>query len=160
MKIYIGADHGGFDLKEKIIERLGTQDCEVVDMGAKEKTDGDDYVDYASIVGEELGFDPDSLGILICRNGVGVSIVANRFDGVRCALGFDVSQIEKARNDDDVNCLALPADYIDEDHVFKIVDAFLKTKFSGKENYVRRLEKLALLQTGGCCGGGCGGHGC
>lgn len=160
MKIYLGADHGGFELKEKVKERLMTEGHEVVDIGAKQKIDEDDYVDYASVVGEELGFEQDAFGILFCRNGVGVSIVANRFPAVRCALGFDVNQIEKARNDDDVNCLAIPADYMDEEKAFAVIDAFLKAKFSGEDKYVRRLEKMSLLQTGGCCGGGCGGHGC
>jgi ribose 5-phosphate isomerase B len=89
---------------------------------------------------------------------VGVSIAANRCCGIRCALGFDAGQVEKAREDDDVNCLALPADYIDLDKAISIVSSFIKTKFSGKEKYQHRVEKLD--GSSGCCGGGCCGGGC
>lgn len=159
MKIYIGADHGGFSLKETLKERLSKDEYEVVDLGAKSLDGDDDYVDYGSVLAEELSFDNEAMGILICRNGVGMSIVANRFSGVRCALGFDVSQIERARTDDDVNCLALPADYLEPEFAVKIVKAFLDTKFSGGEKYTRRLTKIDMISSG-CCGGGCGGCGC
>lgn len=157
MKIYLGADHGGFKLKEEIKGWLATGH-EVVDLGASKLDEDDDFIEPAVAVAEALEFDREARGILLCRNGVGVAIVANRYGGVRCALGFDPEQTEKARSDDDVNCLSLPADYLNSEIARNIVQVFLKTKFSGEERYRRRLEKLEQLTGGcgdGCCGGGC-----
>lgn len=159
MKIYLGTDHGGFELKEKLIIWLEKQDHDVVDVGAHSLEPEDDFTDYAFLVAQDLQDDPDSKGILLCRNGVGVAIVANRFGGIRCALGFNAKQIEKARSDDDVNCLSLPADYLTEAEAKKIVTAFLETSFSGQEKYRRRLKKVdegPAFDMEHCCGGGCG----
>lgn len=157
MKIYLGADHGGFKLKEEIKEWL-LDDNEVVDLGANKLDEDDDFIEPAAAVAEALEIDGEARGILLCRNGVGVAIVANRYGGVRCALGFDQGQAEKARADDDVNCLSLPADYLNSEKAKNIVLTFLKTEFSGEERYRRRLVKLEQLTAGcgdSCCGGGC-----
>lgn len=160
MKIIIGADHGGFDFKQKLIKDLEVLGHEVVDVGAKEKSPDDDFVDYALEVVEGMGRGVDALGVLLCRNGVGMDIMANRFGFVRSALGFDEEQIKRARLDDDINCLALPADYLDYEKVLSLVKVFIETEFSGEEKYVRRLNKMAMIFGGGsgCCGGG--GEGC
>lgn len=161
--IYMGSDHGGFELKENLKTWLLEKGNQVEDMGAEAKDEGDDFVDYAMEVAEALVENQEAKGIVLCRNGVGVSVVANRYGGVRCALGFDQHQVEKARSDDDINCLSLPADYLDLAKAKELVEAFLKTKFDGGEKYVRRLIKLESIETGGCGGcsnGGCGGGGC
>jgi ribose 5-phosphate isomerase B len=82
-------------------------------------------------------------------------IAANRFTGARCGLGVDVEMVRKGRCDDDINCLSIPADYIDLEQAKKLVDVFLAEKFSEEEKYRRRLYKLEMLG-GSCCGGGCG----
>ncbi len=159
MKVYLGADHGGYEMKKELKEWLRGRVDEVVDVGAERFDKEDDFVDYAQMVAEKI--QDEAVGIVLCRNGVGVSIAANRYLGVRCVLGFDEKQVERARKDDDVNCLALPADYIDLEKAKKLVGKFLETDFEKKEKYVRRLEKLegmgggclACRQTG--CGGGC-----
>lgn len=157
--IYLGSDHGGFELKEKIKAFLMEKGEEVEDLGAETLDPGDDFVDYAVEVAEMVAGNPDALGIVFCRNGVGVDITVNRFPGMRSVLGFDEGQVEKARTDDDVNCLSLPADYIDLDKAKRLVNKFLETKFDGGERFVRRLIKLESIAIDDGCGGGCGGCG-
>ncbi len=157
MKIILGADHGGFELKEEIKKWLVAQKHKVVDVGAVKLSPEDDYVDYASLVAEEVAGDEEVRGILFCRNGFGMMIAANRFGGVRCGEAFDIEAVKRGRTDDDINCLSIPSDYLKDGDVKKMIEAFLKTKFSGEERYVRRLYKLESLGGGGgCCGGGCG----
>jgi ribose 5-phosphate isomerase B len=157
MRIIVGADHGGFKLKEEIKKWLTEQKYEVLDVGA-EKLDGeDDFVDYAELVAEEVAGDPGARGILFCRNGFGMMIAANRFQGVRCGEAFDIEAIKRGRSDDDINCLSVPADYIKGGEAEKMIETFLKTDFSGEERYKRRLWKLEMISGGGCS---CGGGGC
>ncbi len=160
MRIIVGADHGGFKLKEEIKKWLVEQNYEVVDVGAESLVKDDDYVDYAALVAEEVAGDGDVRGILFCRNGYGMMIAANRFQGVRCGEAFDSEAVKRGRTDDDINCLSIPSDYIKDGDVKKMIEVFLKTEFSGEERYKRRLWKLEMLSDGGCCGGGCGGGGC
>lgn len=158
MRIYIGADHGGYELKQELLEFLEEEGYETVDVGAESKVKDDSFVGYAAEVAEGVAEDEDSRGIVICRNGVGVSIVANRFAGIRCGLGFNRLQIEKARSDDNINMLALPADYLPVTVMKEITEAFLQTEFSGEEKYLKRLRELEDVAGGcgsGCCGGGC-----
>ncbi|MBI2326287.1 RpiB/LacA/LacB family sugar-phosphate isomerase [Candidatus Collierbacteria bacterium] len=171
MKIILGADHGGFKLKEEIKEWLvsetvpaGRQEYEVADVGATGLDPEDDFVEYAEAVAEAVAGNDDTRGILFCRNGYGMMIAANRFQGVRCGEAFDVAAVKKGRTDDDINCLSVPSDYIKDGEVKKMIEVFLKTEFSGEERYKRRLWKLEMLGGGGtmpagrqgCCGGGCG----
>lgn len=161
MRIILGADHGGFELKEEIKEWLMKENYEVVDVGAEGLDPEDDFVDYAALVAKEVAVDPEARGILFCRNGFGMMIAANRFSGVRCGEAFDVAAVRKGRTDDDINCLSVPADYIKDGDVKKMIEVFLKTEFSEEERYVRRLAKLEGLDNGGedgCCGGGCCGN--
>lgn len=153
MKIILGADHGGFELKEEIKKWLLEQKREVVDVGAAGLDPEDDFVDYAVLVAEEVAENGQARGILFCRNGYGMMIAANRFPGVRCGEAFDVEAVKRGRTDDDINCLSVPADYIKDGDVKKMIETFLTTEFSGEEKYKRRLGKLESL--GGCCGG-CG----
>src|SRR3989338_2980802 len=102
MKIYIGADHRGYKLKEKLKEYLVGKKFEVIDVGGSGEI-YDDYPDFAAEVGETISKNPNDRGILICGTGVGVSIVANKFKGVRASLIFNVEQGRAARVDEDVN---------------------------------------------------------
>ena len=141
----IGADHGGYRVKEKVKKWLIGGGFEVKDVGAVDYIKEDDFVDYAEKVAREIGAGEKMRGIVFCRNGVGVSIVANRFKKVRCVLGFDVEQVRRARTDDDVNCLAIASDYTSEEMVKRMVEVFMEAEFSGEERYVRRLLKLDKL---------------
>ena len=150
MRIILGADHGGFALKEEIKKWLGEQKHEVVDVGATGLDPEDDFVDYAGPVAEEVAENGEARGILFCRNGYGMMIAANRFSGVRCGEAFDIEAVRRGRTDDDINCLSVPADYIKNDNVRKMIEVFLETKFSGEERYIRRLGKLESLGGGSC----------
>lgn len=145
--IFIAADHRGFALKEKIKLWLQKRGVDFEDMGNDHLVLEDDYPDFAKRVAarfrsSESEVSGEVKGILICGSGVGVDIVANRHQGVRCGLGFSVEQIKKAREDDNINCLAMAADFIDEEAAKKIIEAFLKTEFSREEKKVRRIEKI------------------
>lgn len=149
MTIHLGADHRGFHLKEELKPWLIQQGHEVVDVGASLLIPGDDYVEYAKRVAGSLSTEEFQLqgerGILICASGVGVDIVANRFKRIRCGLGISPEQVREAREDDDINVLALAADYIDAETAKEMVKSFLATEFSGEERYQRRLLKIEQL---------------
>lgn len=146
MKIYIGADHRGFATKQAIKQQLEKQELEVIDVGAMEEVDGDDYVDYAKAVAEAVAGDADSRGIVVCGSGVGVDMVANKVPGIRSGLGIAHDQVMAARKDDDINVLALAADYTLPDEIMKMVDTFLKTPFSSVDRYQKRLDKVSVLE--------------
>ncbi len=146
MKIYIGADHRGFTLKQSLKPFLQEQGVEVVDLGAAEHIDGDDYVDYAAAVGTEIAKDPESRGIVICGSGVGVDMVANKIKGVRSGLGIAEDQVTASRKDDDINVLAIAADYTLPEEVRKMVRAFITTPFSDEPRYQARIDKVNKLE--------------
>jgi ribose 5-phosphate isomerase B len=148
MVIYFGADHGGFALKEKLKVFVKEKGYEVVDAGAAVYDEQDDYPDVAGAVGEKVSkaFD-QSRGVLICRNGAGVNFTVNKFPRIRAVLGFSSDQVYDARHDDDVNVLALPADFVDEPTAQKITEVFLATPFNESEaRFKRRLMKVAQIE--------------
>ncbi|MDP4001020.1 MAG: RpiB/LacA/LacB family sugar-phosphate isomerase [bacterium] len=146
MKIYLGADHGGFKLKEEVKEWLDEWHVEYEDMGSFTYVSDDDYPDYAWKVAMKVGSNPNALGILACRSGQGECIVANKARGVRAALSWTEKAAFKARNDDDANVLCLPADYLTIENAKKIVHMFLNTPFDKEtERYVRRLNKVKKI---------------
>lgn len=144
--IYLGSDHRGFGLKKLIRQWLGEWQYEFLDVGSDDpNNEEDDYNDFAAVVAKRLtdeDSEEDDMGILICGSGVGMSIAANRVTGVRCGLCTSVEQTIAARKEDDINCLALGADYLSEDLAKQIVEVFLKTEFDPEERYARRIEKL------------------
>jgi RpiB/LacA/LacB family sugar-phosphate isomerase len=145
--IYIGSDHGGFALKEQIKEFLDEAKLPFEDLGPTILNPGDDYFDYAAPVAEKVAADPlDNLGIVICRSGQGVNIVANKFKGVRAALVWNVKEAKMSRTDDLVNILSLPADYISADVTKNIVKTWLSTPLGAEERHVRRVQKIKDLE--------------
>lgn len=147
MAIFVGADHRGFELKNKLIEYLQEKNIRVIDMGNFEYDPVDDYPDYARKVADAVKKNPgDSVGILICGSGVGVTIAANRYSGVRCCLGFDVGQIKHARENDHVNILSIASDYFDFEQAKSFTDIFLNSEPKIEEKYIRRLKKLDEAQ--------------
>lgn len=144
--IYLGADHRGFELKEKIAEWLFELQREFQDLGADRLDPHDDYTKYAEEVASLVAKDHGSRGVLLCGSGVGVEVAANKFDGIRAAIGKDVFQIEAGRNDDDMNILVIAADYTTEKEAKAMLIAFLETKFSGKERYEKRLEEIQKIE--------------
>jgi len=145
--IYIGADHRGFELKGKIAKWLAGRGYEFEDMGAYSYDHDDDYIDFAYKVGEKVHKNAqNSRGIVLCGSGVGVDIMTNRFDQVRCGLGFSEDQVYAARKDDNINVLAIPADNCSEELALKLVEKFMETAFVESDKYLRRLEKLTRLE--------------
>lgn len=144
--IYLGADHRGFDLKERLKKRLVDEGFKITDLGNDHLDPQDDYVDFAHSVAEAVAGEEKNLGIILCGSGAGVDMVANKIDGVRSALVFDVPRAVQARQHEDANVISLPADTLDEESALEIVKAFLNTEFSGEERHIRRLEKLEKVE--------------
>ena len=145
--IYIGSDHRGYNLKEKLKIYLTELGFVFDDLGAKELIPDDDYPDYALAVAQKVAEDPENnRGILICGSGVGVDIVANKIKGIRSALCFDVKQAQASRNDDNANILSLSANFISESLAKEIVKIWLETPFSGEENHARRIDKIKKIE--------------
>lgn len=148
MTIFIAADHRGFELKNKIIEYLHEKNIRIEDLGNYQYEPQDDYPKFAQKVAQAVLQNPQMyLGIVICGSGVGVSIVANRFPGIRCAIGFKKEQVAHARENDHVNTLALPSDYIDFEKTKELIDTFLETKTKQEEKYLRRINELDQIKT-------------
>jgi ribose 5-phosphate isomerase B len=146
MNIFIGADHGGFYLKEKIEAHLVKAGHTIEDVGDKVLDPHDDYPQFAfaaatKVLGSE---DADPRAIIICKGGQGVAIAANRIRGIRAVVIDDVIEAKMARNDNNSNVLCLPARTLEQDEAktFDIVDTWLKTPFSGAERHVRRLREI------------------
>lgn len=145
--IYLGADHRGYELKENLKLYLKELGLEYRDMGAFEYDKNDDFVIFASAVAEKIALAPKyDRGLVICGSGVGVDVVANKFDNVRSALGFNASEVSSSRNDDNANVLALPADYISEETAKEMVKVFLETKFAEEERFVKRIEGIKEIE--------------
>lgn len=144
--IYLGSDHRGFRLKniiKRFLEELGH---DVQDLGPFEYDKDDDYPDYAKLVADKVVGNPDSRGVLFCGSGIGIAIAANKIKGIRAGTAADPAQTKAAVNDEDLNILALAADYIDESQAKEIVEAFVDAKFSGEERHIRRVNKIKELE--------------
>ncbi len=146
MKVYIGADHKGYKLKEELKAWLEKLQYEIKDLGAYEYDKKDDYTLYAEKVGSIVGKERGSRGILLCGSGVGVDVVANKFDGVRASIGKSEKQVKAGRNDDDMNILVIAADYTEPKDAKSMAKAFLNTRFSQKERYKKRLEDIKRIE--------------
>lgn len=144
--IFIGTDHRGFELKEKIAKWLFELGREFEDLGARVLDPHDDYTKYAEEVASIVAKNEGSRGVLLCGSGVGVEVIANKFDGIRAAIGKNVLQVEKGRSDDDMNILVIAADFTIEKEAKAMLIAFLETKFSGKERYEKRLEDIRKIE--------------
>ena len=142
MSIYITSDHGGFELKNKLFGYLKQKGFDVMDMGPEQYIENDDYPDYVAPAMKKVQENSENKAILICRNGVGVCIAANKFKGIRAGLSWNTKHVQSARTDDDINTLCLGADYLNFGKAKKIAETWLNTKFSGDERHVRRLRKV------------------
>lgn len=143
--IYIGSDHRGFELKQKIIIFLKTQNLEIIDCGNSIYSPNDDYPDYASEVARKVVENKESLGIVICGTGVGVSITANKIPGARAALLDKIETIAIARAHNHINILALSS-ALDTESIPDIIGTFIETKVSYSDRHIRRLSKITELE--------------
>jgi len=144
--IYLGADHRGYTLKERIKSWLSEWNYEFLDIGAKSLKPGDDYTKYAGEVASRVAKSENSRGILLCGSGVGVDVVANKFDKVRASIGKSPEQVKAGRNDDDMNILVIAADYTKDGEAKEMIKVFLETDFATRERYKKRLEDIKKIE--------------
>ena len=147
MRIYIGADHNGFDYKQRLAELLVKTGHEVIDEGNQALNLDDDYPQFAGRVVNAMLADAntDSIGILICGSGQGMCIAANRFKGIRASLCWSVDEARAARNDDNSNVLCLSSRFTSLEDAEKIINTWLNTAFAGAPRFIRRLTELDSL---------------
>jgi len=146
LSVGIAADHGGFDLKERLAEDLRRGDYEVLDFGAYELQPGDDYPDYVVPLAWAVAKGEVARGIAICGSGVGACVAANKVPGVRAGLIHDVYSARQGVEDDDMNVLCLGGRVVGYALARDLVQAFLAARFSGDERFRRRLDKVAALE--------------
>ncbi|USN97011.1 MAG: RpiB/LacA/LacB family sugar-phosphate isomerase [Candidatus Nomurabacteria bacterium] len=150
MKIYLGSDHAGFDLKEDVFAYLVKRNIDVDDVGAKVPDPNDDFPQFAQaaaikVIGDD---DPDARAILICGGGQGMAMAANRFRGIRASVIWDAEEARMTRNDNDCNVLCLPARVLqrEDEAVWQdILDTWLNTPFADAARYKRRNAELDEL---------------
>ncbi len=144
MKIAIGADHGGFDLKEFLIPHIKELGHEVKDLGCYNK-ESCDYPVYGHAVAKAVAGHEADFGIVICTTGIGISISANKVPGIRAALCTNDHMAKMTRQHNDANILALGANITGPGLAVSIVDTFLSEEFSGGERHVRRVNEIEDL---------------
>lgn len=147
MKLYIGADHNGYEYKQKLLKVLEKSNHEVIDCGPSERNPEDDFPILAGRVIHELLADhsSDAKAILICGSGQGMCMAANRFKGIRASLCWNIEEARAARNDDDSNVLCLSARYLTLEANEAILQAWLNTPFAGAPRFKRRIDQLDQL---------------
>ena len=148
MKVALGADHGGYGLKEELLPWLKKQGFEVLDMGAHSFDPGDDYPDFARAVGQAVVSSIAERGIIICGSGVGASVAANKIKGIRAAVCHDTYSARQGVEHDDMNVLCLGSRVIGIALAEELVSAFLKAEFSEEERHRRRLKKVLDMEAG------------
>lgn len=145
MKISIGSDHGGLTLKNAIVKHLEKQGHEVVDYGTY-NYDSCDYPDFGEKAARAVADGECERGIVVCTTGIGISIVANKIKGVRCALCTNTFLARMTREHNDANVLALGGAIVGEGMAMEIVDIFLNTPFSGEAKHQRRIDKITSIE--------------
>ena len=146
MKVAIGTDHAGFVLKPAIVEAIRSSGHEIVDCGAFELVPTDDYPDFAGCVARALLDGSAERAVLFCGSGVGASVAANKFPGIRAALCHDTFSARQGVEDDAMNVLTLGGRVIGPSLAAELVGAFLRAQFSGAERHKRRLAKVEAFE--------------
>ncbi len=144
MKIVLGADHAGYELKDKIKQHLQQQGVDVRDEGTS-SPDSVDYPDYARLVAHDVAEQRADLGILVCGSGIGMAIAANKVDGIRAANVSTEYEAQMSREHNNANVLALGARIVGADEAFRIVDKWLSAQFAGGR-HERRVEKIMAIE--------------
>ncbi len=147
MKVYLAADHAGFELKEKIKTFLSQRGYETEDLGAYAFDKDDDYPDFIQKAAEKVSEDPLSKAVVFGKSGTGEAIVANKFKNVRAVLGFGRENVKLSREHNDANVLSIGSYFVDEELAKELVRVFLETPFSNDQRHVRRLNKIREIET-------------
>ena len=145
MRIAIACDHGAIDLKNKVMLHLQSRHFEVADFGTY-TSESCDYPDFGAAAAIAVARGNCDKGIVLCTTGIGMSIVANKVDGIRCALLSDTKSAEMTRLHNDTNMMALGAGIVSEELAMQIVDIWLDTEFSGEPRHQRRIDKVMALE--------------
>lgn len=149
MRVAVGTDHAGYVLKTTVVDAIRALGHDVVDCGAYELQPGDDYPDFSAAVAQALLDNRADRGVLVCGSGVGASVAANKFPGIRSALCHDTFSAHQGVEDDDMNVLSLGARVIGPALAMELVAAFLRAEFTGAERHRRRLDKVRALERTG-----------
>ncbi len=147
MRIYLGADHAGFELKEQVSTMLGELGHEVTDVGTFSE-ESVDYPDFAQAVAEAVADGDADLGVLVCGTGLGMAIAANKVPGVRAVQASDPAMARMARLHNDANVLTLPGRHVSPEQAAEVLRAFLDTEFEGGRHQ-RRVDKISALEANG-----------
>jgi len=147
MRIGIATDHGGFNLKEELVKQVREAGHEVVDFGAHRLNQGDDYPDYVVPLAEAVAAQNVDRGVAICGSGVGASVCANKIRGVRAALIHDHFSARQGVEDDHMNILCMGGRTVGAAVALDLVQTFLAAEFSQAQRHLRRLSKVASLET-------------
>lgn len=143
--LFIASDHGGYQLKKHLVRYLKTQlNVDAEDLGPMSYTEDDDYPDYAIPLAKKVS-ETGGRGILICKNGIGVCIAANKIPGIRAGIGYNLMAAETMMTDDNTNILCLASKLSSDDHAAAIVKRWLETNASDEERHTRRQQKVAAL---------------
>ncbi|MBT4153787.1 MAG: RpiB/LacA/LacB family sugar-phosphate isomerase [Candidatus Magasanikbacteria bacterium] len=145
-QLFIASDHGGYQLKKRLIRYIENElKLSITDMGPKEYDETDDYPDYVIPLTKKV-LETKGRGIVICKNGIGVCIDANKVAGIRCGIGYNLMAAETMMKDDNTNVLALAAKTLSDDHAMAVTEKWLETKFSEAKRHERRLKKIAAIE--------------
>ena len=142
--IILGADHRGFNLKEKL-KAILSKEYTVIDVGTNSEASVD-YPDIAQAVSKEIISGNGKKGILICGSGVGACVAANKFNGIRAGICHDVFSAHQGVEDDDMNIICIGGGIVGESLAVEVITSFLKANFKPEERYVRRLEKVKKIE--------------
>ena len=146
MRVGIATDHGGFNLKEELVRQLSEAGHEVVEFGAYQLNEGDDYPDYVVPLAQAVAMQEVDRGVAICGSGVGASVCANKIRGIRAALIHDHFSARQGVEDDHMNILCMGGRTVGPAVAWDLVQTFLGAEFSQAPRHLRRLEKIASLE--------------
>ncbi|MGA2285827.1 MAG: RpiB/LacA/LacB family sugar-phosphate isomerase [Dehalococcoidia bacterium] len=146
MKVAVAADHGGYELKQRLAASLRDWGHEVLDLGAASYEGADDYPDFALAVGRAVVDERAERGVLVCGSGAGAAVAANKIRGIRAALAHDCYTAHQMVEHDDVNVCCLGARVIGPELAIEVVRTFMGAKFSGEERHLRRLAKVTAME--------------
>ena len=148
MRVGIATDHGGYALKEELVTQLRNAGYEIVDFGANHLNEGDDFPDYVTPLARAVAAGKVDRGVAVCGSGVGASVCANKVPGVRAALIHDHFSALQGVEDDHMNILCMGGRTVGPAVAWDLVQTFLTARGSQTERFLRRLSKIALLETG------------
>ncbi len=146
MKVYLGADHAGYKLKEKIKSYLKNEGYDVKDCGAFSFDKNDDYPDFIAPCAKKVSQDIDAKGIVFGKSGAGECIVANKIKGIRAVWGVNKTNVKLSRTHNDANVLSLGSLFVNADFAKELVKIFLQTSFLNEKRHIRRIEKIKKIE--------------